>query len=104
MVGQYVKVCSLAELEEGRAGNYTVNGRGVLIALDGGRVYAVQNTCTHDDGAFGDVAVIRGEIQCPRHGARFEIAGGRAMQIPAVIDLETFDVKVENGDVYVAVP
>lgn len=104
MTGPFVKACSLAELEEGRAGNFTVNGRGVLIALSGGKVYAVQNICTHDDGAFGDVPVVQGEIQCPRHGARFDIASGRATQIPAVIDLETFDVKIEDGNVYVAVP
>jgi len=103
MTRQYVKACRRDELQEGDTKNITINGRGILIALENDRVYAMQNSCTHDGGAFGDVNVVQGEIQCPRHGARFDIKNGRAVQIPAVIDLEIFDVKIENGDVYVAV-
>jgi 3-phenylpropionate/trans-cinnamate dioxygenase ferredoxin subunit len=36
----------------------------------------------------------RGWIACPAHGARFELATGRAMNAPAKQPIATFEVRV----------
>ena len=44
------------------------------------------------------------EIECPRHGARFDVTTGRATCMPAVVPVKTYQVRVEGGEVQVNVP
>jgi 3-phenylpropionate/trans-cinnamate dioxygenase ferredoxin subunit len=71
-----------------------------------GEYYAIEDRCSHDDGplAEGDFEPDDGVAICPRHGSRFDIRTGRPLTLPAYLPVETFDVKVEDGVVKVAVP
>ncbi len=64
--------------------------------------YAVENKCTHENLPLEEGQIYQGEIQCPRHGARFDIKTGKATQLPAVVGLKIYKVKVENDNVMVA--
>ena len=44
------------------------------------------------------------QIECPRHGARFDIRSGRVTRLPAADPIPTYRVKVEDGLVYVEEP
>jgi 3-phenylpropionate/trans-cinnamate dioxygenase ferredoxin subunit len=99
----YIKVCQLSELKENNAVPFDVNGKSVLLARMEDKVFAVENNCTHMDEPIGEGKVTNGEIQCPRHGAKFDFRTGRAVQLPAVIDLKTYEVKIENNQVMVAI-
>ncbi len=103
MIGQYTKVCSLSELKEGQVRGFSVNGREIILALAAGTVYALDNLCTHDGGDLGDGELKNGHVECPRHGAWFDIKTGAATRMPAVEMIQTYDVKIENGDIFVAV-
>lgn len=69
-----------------------------------GEWYAVENRCTHDDGPLveGDL-VAPYVVECPRHGARFDIRTGDVLRMPAFEPVPVFEVKVESGEVYVQV-
>jgi 3-phenylpropionate/trans-cinnamate dioxygenase ferredoxin subunit len=71
-----------------------------------GEYYAIEDRCSHDDGplAEGDFEPDDGVAICPRHGSRFDIRTGRPLTLPAYLPVETFEVKVEDGVVKVAVP
>ncbi|HDL03782.1 MAG TPA: non-heme iron oxygenase ferredoxin subunit [candidate division Zixibacteria bacterium] len=103
MTGQFVKVCSLDDIEERRTRAVEIDGRTILLARLNGHVYALQNMCTHDGGVLGEADIVEREIECPRHGARFNVTTGEATRMPAVAELETFEVKIENGNILVAV-
>ena len=100
-----VEVCPLDELPPGevklvRAGELTV-----CVYNLGGELYAIEDRCSHDDGPLceGDFDAEEGVAVCPRHGARIEICTGRPLSLPAVLPVETFPVRVEDGVVVVAV-
>lgn len=104
MVAEFVKVCGENEIEEKRTKTVTVNGLPVILARENGNIYALEGLCSHDGGEFkADEKLIDNQIVCPRHGARFSIKTGDATQMPAIVGIETYKVKVENGDVYVAI-
>ncbi|MBA3330299.1 MAG: Rieske 2Fe-2S domain-containing protein [Actinobacteria bacterium] len=71
----------------------------------GGKLYALEDRCSHDDGplAEGDWEPDEGVVVCPRHGARFDIRSGRALTLPAFQPVDTFPVRVEDGLVKVTV-
>lgn len=71
-----------------------------IFNLDG-RLYAIENVCTHDGGQLTGGAVEGDQIVCPRHGARFCIRTGAALSAPAYEPTDTFPVRVENGEIQV---
>ena len=52
--------------------------------------------CTHDGGSL-DASELDGcRIMCPRHGAFFDVTTGKALTLPAVSPLPTYDVRVDG--------
>lgn len=78
------------------------DGRAVaLVRTVAGRLYALDDTCTHEEASLADGFIEEERIECPRHGAQFDLASGRALSLPALESLRTYEVKVENGEIYV---
>jgi 3-phenylpropionate/trans-cinnamate dioxygenase ferredoxin subunit len=71
----------------------------------GGSLYAIEDRCSHDDGplCLGNWDGDECRVVCPRHGAAFDIASGRALTLPAFQPVRTFPVRVEDGVVIVSV-
>lgn len=64
--------------------------------------YAIEDMCTHDEvslaeGRFSEPYV----IECPRHGAQFDIRTGKALRMPAVYPVKTYPIKIEGDEVFV---
>ena len=69
----------------------------------GGTLYAIEDICTHDGGPLVEGELDGYEIECPRHGARFDIRTGRALRMPAFEPIETYEVRIEGDEILVAV-
>jgi 3-phenylpropionate/trans-cinnamate dioxygenase ferredoxin subunit len=104
VTSEYTKACAENEIAEGHVRTFEVNGRPIAIARYDGQLYAVDDVCTHDGGDLGAGDVVKGQIQCPRHGARFDLKTGQVTRMPAVFGIEKYDIKIEDGQVFVAVP
>ena len=98
-------VCPLDELPPGsvkivRSGELALG----VYNLDG-ELYAIEDRCSHDDGplAEGDFDPDEGYAVCPRHGAHIDIRTGEALTLPAVLPVETFPVRVDEGMIKVQV-
>ena len=63
--------------------------------------YAIEDVCTHDDGPVAEGELYGYEIECPRHGARFDIRTGAVTRMPAVIPVNWFPTRVENDEIQV---
>jgi 3-phenylpropionate/trans-cinnamate dioxygenase ferredoxin subunit len=64
------------------------------------RYYATAGHCTHETELLCDGLVQDNIIECPMHQGRFDYTTGQATGIPAIVDLRTYPVKVENGTIY----
>ncbi|MBN8658846.1 MAG: non-heme iron oxygenase ferredoxin subunit [Candidatus Melainabacteria bacterium] len=84
-----VKVCKLGDLD-------------LAICNVDGKLYAVQDVCSHDDGPLGEGELDGCQIECPRHGARFDVTTGKALSLPAVLPIPTYKVTVKDGEIYVS--
>jgi 3-phenylpropionate/trans-cinnamate dioxygenase ferredoxin subunit len=98
---QRLSLTRFDELPEGEARVFDVNGESIVLCKVGGQVFAVENRCTHDDGPLGEGSLQGHEIECPRHGARFDVRDGRVLCLPAAHPVRTFSVRVEDGQVFV---
>jgi len=104
----------VAELEVARAdefppGSTKIVRQGSLfvgVYNCGGRLYAIEDRCSHDDGPLceGDWDEELCRVICPRHGSAFELATGRPVTLPATEPVETYPVRVVDGAVVVELP
>jgi len=101
MIGQFTKVCREDEIDEGKVKTFHISGHDILLAKYQGKIYALENLCTHDGGELGEGTLIEDQVMCPRHGARFDIKTGDVKAMPAAVGIGTYDLKTENGEVFV---
>ena len=99
----FVKAAKVGDIPPGRVKVVEVGDEDVALCNVNGEFYALANVCTHDDGPLGEGYLLGNEIECPRHGARFDVRTGEVKVLPAIVPVPTFDVKVEGDDVYVDV-
>jgi len=102
-VANFVSVGKTSEIPEGHITVYEVGGVRVAVCNVGGKLYAIDDVCTHDGGPL-DQGVLEGKlVECPRHGAKFDVTDGRAVVLPAVRPVRTYPVEVDGDDVRVSV-
>ncbi|MDB5040359.1 MAG: ferredoxin subunit of nitrite reductase and ring-hydroxylating dioxygenase [Candidatus Eremiobacteraeota bacterium] len=94
-------IAKRTDVPPGTAKRVEVDGVEVLLCNYDGNLYAVEDVCTHDGGPL-DQGVLEGcVIECPRHGATFDVRTGEALSLPAIEPLPTYRVRVEGDDVYI---
>lgn len=101
-MAQFIRVANTTDVPAGTLRSFEVNGERILIANWQGTFFATQDLCTHDNGTLSDGTLVDGQIECPRHGGRFDPATGAATQMPAMFPIRTFPVKIEGENIWVA--
>ena len=71
----------------------------------GGRFYGLQDDCPHMAASLADGEIENGAVECHMHGWIFDLESGRGKP-PAKswACARTYEVKVEDGDVFVRKP
>lgn len=102
MPSTYVAVARVSDVPEGAVRVVVANGSRIALCKVDGRLYAVEDVCSHDDGPLGEGRLHGAAIECPRHGARFDVRTGEVLRMPAAYPVRTFPVKIEGEQVLVA--
>ena len=94
-------VCTTEELSAGETRLVEVDGRKIGVFNCGGELLAIEDRCSHDEGplAEGSFDADACTVECPRHGSLFDIRSGKPKTLPAFAPVETFEVRVEDGNV-----
>jgi 3-phenylpropionate/trans-cinnamate dioxygenase ferredoxin subunit len=101
---EFLRVASEKDVPKGVAKVFEVRGKRIAVCHSDDGVYAIDDRCTHDNGPLGEGELTDGEIECPRHGARFDIKTGKALCLPAVGAVATYDVDVRDGEIWIGIP
>ncbi len=102
-MSDFVKIASAAEIAPGSVSVYKVDGRQIAVCNVDGTFYAIDDVCTHDGGSLDQGQLEGDQIECPRHGARFDVKTGRALTLPAVMPVKSHPVQVDGDEIKVAV-
>jgi 3-phenylpropionate/trans-cinnamate dioxygenase ferredoxin subunit len=101
---EYLTVARLEELPMGARLRLTVDGQGIALFNLAGSLYAIADICSHDDGPLAEGMLDDRQIECPRHGARFDLASGKALSLPAVVDIPAYPVRVVGDEIQIGLP
>ena len=102
-MADWVKVASLEDLEENGLISVEAGGREIVLARADDGVYALEDCCSHQDYPLSEGEMDDGTVECALHGARFDVKTGKALSLPAIKPVDTFEVEVRDSDIYVKV-
>ena len=98
------RVAALADLADDAGLPAQLGNRRIALYRLDGKVHALDDVCTHALALLSQGFIENDAVECPLHGARFDIATGRCLSPPATVDLRTYAVRIEGGEIYVRVP
>ena len=98
-----VKVCKAGDLAPGMATRAMLDGTPVAIFNADGTYYALGDTCSHEEASLseGELYPEDCEVECPKHGAVFNLETGQPRTLPATRPVPVFATKIVDGDLYV---
>ena len=96
-----VVVATTGEIPLGQFKAVVARGKPLLVCHTAEGFFAIDDTCTHDDGPLGDGWLDGHAIECPRHGARFDVRTGQVLCLPAAVPIISYPVTVDGDRVMV---
>jgi 3-phenylpropionate/trans-cinnamate dioxygenase ferredoxin component len=100
----FVRACGLAEIPEEGAIGVTVGVLPIALVRAGGEVFALCDVCSHEEVPLSEGEIYDHTVECWLHGSCFDLRTGNPTGPPATKPVATYPVKIEGGDVYVALP
>jgi nitrite reductase (NADH) small subunit len=101
-MADFVRVISASELPPGSCREALVSGKAVALCNAGGTFHAIDNRCSHRGGPLGQGALDGTMLYCPWHAWTWDVTTGVSTVNPDIC-VARYEVKVENGDVFVKV-
>lgn len=100
-MSDWEKVAATDALKPGEIMQVQVNDEPVALAkTHQGDFLACHDVCTHEYVELHDGFIEDDEIECPEHGSRFNMRTGEVRNLPAVVPIATYEVKIEVDNVY----
>lgn len=90
----FTRALAASDLPAGSKKAVELQGKSILLCNSNGQIFAVSNICSHAEEKLECGRMSNGWIGCPVHGARFDLATGRAKNPPATRPISTFPVRL----------
>ncbi|MGA9533307.1 MAG: non-heme iron oxygenase ferredoxin subunit [Anaerolineales bacterium] len=101
---EFITVANVDELPNGQRLLIDIDGEPIAVFNIAGMYFAIMDVCSHDDGPVAEGELSDHEIECPRHGAHFDVRTGEALSLPAIVDIPAYPVRVEAGEIQIGWP
>ena len=95
----WVRVCAESELLPGEFQVAYDGDTAIAVFNIDGELYAIEDVCTHDGGELAGGPVEGFAVECPRHGAKFDVTTGAVVAMPATAPVPTYEVRVEGDEI-----
>ncbi len=96
----WVAACAAGAIDEEDLMRFDHDGRTFAIYRSpDDQYYATDGLCTHEKVHLADGLVMDHIVECPKHNGRFDYRTGEAKGAPVCVNLKTYAVKVEAGQV-----
>jgi 3-phenylpropionate/trans-cinnamate dioxygenase ferredoxin component len=99
---EFVRACALSDLPDEGALGVDIGDAPVAVVRAEGEVFALHDVCSHEEVPLSEGDIYDCTVECYLHGSCFDLRSGKPTGPPATKPVPTYRVKIENGDVYVA--
>ncbi len=103
LMAEWVKVCNLNQVADGQLFGFDHNDKRILLANLKGKLYATDLVCTHAEADLSTGFLTEEGVRCPLHLSVFDLESGKPKNPPAENALKTYNVKLEQNEIFVEV-
>jgi 3-phenylpropionate/trans-cinnamate dioxygenase ferredoxin subunit len=96
-----IRVAAFGDLPEDGGWPAEVAGHRIALFRAGNEAFALGDRCSHAEASLAEGEVFNGTVECPRHGAVFDLRTGKALSLPATHGVPVYRAEVEGDGVYV---
>ena len=102
-LSEWIKACNLEQVKEGQLLGLTINDKKILLANLKGKIHATDLICTHANADLSTGFLSEEGVRCPLHLSVFNLQDGKPQNLPAETPLKTYNVKIDQNEIYVEV-
>jgi nitrite reductase/ring-hydroxylating ferredoxin subunit len=99
-MGEFVKLCRVDDLEEGKMLKVEILGCDYLVIKQGEDIHVLDAACTHEWADLSEGTLEGDVVTCPLHSGQFNVRTGEVLREPPTFPLQTYNVKVIEDEVY----
>ena len=105
-MGAVERLCPLDDVPSGTARRFVVGPHKIAVVRIDDDVYAIGDTCTHQDISLseGEVYADDKQVECWKHGSAFSLVTGEPESLPATKPVPVYEAKVVDGHIEVELP
>lgn len=103
LLSDWIKACTVDEVEEGQLFSFDHKDKRILIANLKGKFFATDLICTHAEADLSTGFLTDEGVRCPLHLSVFNLENGKPQNPPADEPLKTYNVKIQQNEVYVEI-
>lgn len=97
-----IRICAAEDLKPGKTLRIVISDHPIaLVRAKTGELFALDDKCSHGEISLSEGFVDDSTIECWAHGAKFDLATGKPLSLPAYEPVNTYEVLVENGDIFI---
>ena len=96
-----IRICAVEDIKLGKAIRVKVGEEAIaIVRTKAGEVKAINDKCSHGEISLSEGFIDNETIECWAHGAKFSLATGEALTLPAFEPVAVYEVIIDNGDIY----
>jgi 3-phenylpropionate/trans-cinnamate dioxygenase ferredoxin component len=99
-----VRICAKDDIKPGKAIRVKIGDLAVaIVRTKADEVFALDDKCSHGEISLSEGFVDNETIECWAHGAKFSLATGEALTLPAFEPVAKYEVIIDNGDIFLEI-
>ena len=99
-----VRICALEDIKLGKAIRVKIGDDAIaIVRTKADEVFALDDKCSHGEISLSEGFVDNETIECWAHGAKFSLATGEALTLPAFEPVAKYEVIIDNGDIFLEI-
>jgi 3-phenylpropionate/trans-cinnamate dioxygenase ferredoxin subunit len=95
-----IKTLKTSELSLNSSKVINLGDKQIALFNHEGEYYALDDMCSHAEASLSEGDVYDCKVECPLHGAEFDLKTGDAVTLPATKPVNKYKVNVEDGYIF----
>jgi 3-phenylpropionate/trans-cinnamate dioxygenase ferredoxin subunit len=99
-----IRICAVDDIKPGKAIRVKIGENAIaVVKTKAGEIRALDDKCSHGEISLSEGFIDNETIECWAHGAKFSLATGEALTLPAFEPVAVYEVIIDNGDIFIEI-
>jgi 3-phenylpropionate/trans-cinnamate dioxygenase ferredoxin subunit len=99
-----IRICAVDDIKPGKAIRVKIGDNAIaVVKTKAGEIRALDDKCSHGEISLSEGFIDNETIECWAHGAKFSLATGEALTLPAFEPVAVYEVIIDNGDIFIEI-